>query len=121
MAKDDDGLLSKIGKYASKTMRERASARGKKMEEDRAAKAKADEEKAARSPAPAADEPVMGPGGYGGRRGVESQRRQIEQEERGEKPTTTGVSFKSSNQGQSGRMSATERKARDKRLNGVSI
>ncbi len=78
---------------------------------------KKDKEPEAKTEPPA----MIGPGGYGGRSGVESQRRQIEQEERGEEPTTTGVSFKSSNGGGTGRMSATARRARDKRLKGVSI
>ncbi len=115
---DDEGLMGRI----KKGLRERAAKHGKEVSEKAEAEkvAKAAKKAEADKAKPSGGQP-MGPGGYGGRAGAEAQKRQIEQEERGEEPTTTGVSFRSSNGGQTGRMSATARRARDKRLNGIKI
>ena len=101
MAKDDEGLLARGKRY----LKERAAKRGKEM----ADKAAADEAKKAK--APSSD--TGGTGGYGGA-GDAARKREIERQ-------TEGVSFKSSNGGQTGRSTATERRARDKRLGGMSI
>ncbi len=108
-----DDFLTRLARRSGKKKREEEE---KKEAEKKAESAK----KSEKAEAPSGDQ-VMGPGGYGGRGGAEAQKRQIEQEERGEKPTTTGVSFTSSNGGQTGRQTAAARRARDKRLNGVAI